>query len=113
MHAKTSGHGTHRAAALALCSFCRRLQLTCSGPGGTSPRRRRRPCRCYEVDLGAAGDDGYHSQYWKRNTLLLDLSAASGSGQLTLKPIEGSDVAGALAFRVRPGRLRGARGARR
>ena len=43
------------------------------------------------------------TQYWKRNTLLLDLSSASGSGQLTLKPIEGSTWPVRLAFRVTPG----------
>ena len=45
-------------------------------------------------------------QYWKRNTLVIDLqSAASGGGSLTLKPRDGAKWPVRLAFRVTPGTL--------
>lgn len=43
------------------------------------------------------------AQYWKRNTLLIDLSAASGAGQVVLTPAGGNPWPVRLAFRVRPG----------
>ncbi len=43
------------------------------------------------------------AQYWKRNTLLIDLSAASGSGHIVLTPAAGDPWPVRLAFRVRPG----------
>ena len=43
------------------------------------------------------------AQYWKRNTLLIDLSAASGTGQIVLTPAGGEPWPVRLAFRVRPG----------
>ncbi|HUO18582.1 MAG TPA: hypothetical protein VMU44_02355 [Steroidobacteraceae bacterium] len=42
-------------------------------------------------------------QYWKRNTLLVDLSAASGAGRLVLTPAAGGAWPVRLAFRVLPG----------
>jgi hypothetical protein len=42
-------------------------------------------------------------QYWKRNTLLVDLTAASGQGQLVLAPAPGGAWPVRLAFRVTPG----------
>jgi len=42
-------------------------------------------------------------QYWKRNTLLVDLSAASGEGRLVLAPAAGTTWPVRLAFRVTPG----------
>lgn len=43
------------------------------------------------------------AQYWKRNTLLIDLSTASGTGQIVLTPASGDPWPVRLAFRVRPG----------
>jgi hypothetical protein len=43
------------------------------------------------------------AQYWKRNTLLIDLSAASGTGNVVLKPAPSRDWPMRLAVRVRPG----------
>ena len=51
----------------------------------------------------AAGFDA--PQYWDRNTLLIDLSAAPASGQLALRPVQGSGWPVRLAFRVRPGSM--------
>jgi hypothetical protein len=43
-------------------------------------------------------------QYWKRNTLVVDLlTAASSGGQLTLKPRDGGKWPVRIAFRVMPG----------
>lgn len=42
-------------------------------------------------------------QYWTRNTLLIDLSAASGAGQIVLAPAAGTPWPVRLAFRVTPG----------
>jgi hypothetical protein len=42
-------------------------------------------------------------QYWKRNTLLVDLSAASGEGHIVLAPAAGTTWPVRLAFRVTPG----------
>jgi hypothetical protein len=42
-------------------------------------------------------------QYWKRNTLLVDLSAASGEGHLVIAPAAGTTWPVRLAFRVTPG----------
>ncbi len=43
------------------------------------------------------------SQFWDRNTLLVDLSAASGDGSLRLRPAAGTTWPIRLEFRVRPG----------
>jgi hypothetical protein len=42
-------------------------------------------------------------QYWDRNTLLLDLTAASGEGSATVTPIKALGWPVRLEFRVRPG----------
>jgi hypothetical protein len=55
----------------------------------------------HELDIGGAT----FPQYWKRNTLLVDLSAASGSGSITLKPAEGGSWPVRVAFRVTPGSI--------
>jgi hypothetical protein len=59
------------------------------------------PVPVHEVDLAGAGLEGA-PQYWKRNTLLIDLSGASGSGTLTVKPVAGTTWPVRLAFRVSP-----------
>jgi hypothetical protein len=44
-------------------------------------------------------------QYWKRNTLLVDLAAASPEGGLVLQPRAGAPWPVRLAFRVAPGSI--------
>ena len=44
-------------------------------------------------------------QYWDRNTLLLDLTAAAGQGSASLTPIEALGWPIRLEFRVRPGSI--------
>jgi hypothetical protein len=56
------------------------------------------------LDVSWAGASAVLAQYWKRNTLVLDMSAASGSGSVTLRPpADGWPVR--LALRVTPGSL--------
>jgi len=45
------------------------------------------------------------SQYWDRNTLLIDLSAAAGDGSLRLRPAAGTSWPVRIEFRVQPGRI--------
>ena len=58
------------------------------------------PAPVHELEVTGAGT---FPQYWKRNTLLLDLSSASGSGSVTLKPAEGTAWPMRLGVRVTPG----------
>jgi hypothetical protein len=44
-------------------------------------------------------------QYWDRNTLLIDLSGASGQGGATITPIKALGWPIRLEFRVRPGTI--------
>ena len=44
-------------------------------------------------------------QYWMRNTLVVDLRGASGSGSIILKPREGITWPVRLAFEVMPGSI--------
>ena len=60
------------------------------------------PVPVHELDI-AAGPAGVNfPQYWKRNTLLVDLSAASGTGSITLQPVAGTAWPVRVAFRVTP-----------
>ena len=66
----------------------------------------------HELDIGTAagapGGAGTASalpQYWKRNTLVVDLAAASGTGGITLTPAAGTTWPVRLAFRVTPGSI--------
>jgi hypothetical protein len=64
------------------------------------------PAPVHELDISAAaGDSSSFPQYWRRNTLVVDLTAASGSGSLTLRPADGAAWPVRLAFRVRPGAI--------
>ena len=58
------------------------------------------PTPVHELTISGAATP---AQYWKRNTLLVDLSAASGTGQIVLAPTAGSTWPVRLAFRVTPG----------
>jgi hypothetical protein len=62
------------------------------------------PAPVHELDIAGA-TTGTFRQYWQRNTLLVDLSAASGSGSITLKPTEGGSWPVRVAFRVTPGSI--------
>ena len=58
----------------------------------------------HELDIAAAGGTpAEFPQYWKRNTLVVDLSSVSGSGSITLTPVAGTAWPVRLALRVTPG----------
>jgi hypothetical protein len=61
------------------------------------------PTEVHELDISGASAGTHFPQYWKRNTLLVDLSSASGSGSLVLKPVSGTTWPVRIALRVTPG----------
>jgi hypothetical protein len=62
------------------------------------------PPEVHELDITAEGGTAANfPQYWKRNTLLVDLRTASGSGGILLKPRQGTAWPVRLALRVMPG----------
>ncbi|MFO7276789.1 MAG: hypothetical protein DIU56_007115 [Pseudomonadota bacterium] len=85
-----------------------------TGCGATSSFRwpwaeRPEPPPAAVIELSITGEDGGartgFPQYWKRNTLLIDLQSASGEGSIVLKPRPGGSWPARLAFRVMPGRV--------
>jgi len=44
-------------------------------------------------------------QYWKRNTLVLDMQGAASAGKFNLKPRKGHQWPMRVAFRVTPGKI--------
>jgi hypothetical protein len=94
------GRGAVRAAAAALALL---LVAGCSHwPWHKKPPPA--PVPVHEVDISGAGLEGA-PQYWKRNTLLIDLRAASGTGSITVTPVAGTTWPVRLAFRVTPGAI--------
>jgi hypothetical protein len=57
------------------------------------------------IASGAEGGSTAFPQYWKRNTLLVDLQSAGGTGSIVLKPVPGTTWPVRLAFRVMPGQF--------
>jgi hypothetical protein len=90
-----------RSIATALCL----LALTACGhmPWSKKPAPPPEPVQ----ELAITGADGAPAtafpQYWKRNTLVVDLQSASGNGSVTLKPGASAKWPVRVALRVRPG----------
>lgn len=57
------------------------------------------------ITVREGGASAKFPQYWKRNTLLIDLQSASGEGSIVLKPRPGGSWPARLAVRVMPGRV--------
>jgi hypothetical protein len=97
MPGSSARHAALGAAALALlCAGCGHL----SWPWHHSPPPP--PTPVHVLDVGGSGAAAVLAQYWKRNTLVIDLTAASGSGSITLRPpAEGWPVR--VALRITPG----------
>jgi hypothetical protein len=57
------------------------------------------------VITSEGGATAAYPQYWKRNTLVLDLQRASGSGGIVLKPRQGAAWPVRLALRLMPGSI--------
>jgi len=57
-------------------------------------------------ELVLTGEDGSNApfpQYWKGNTLVIDMQSATGSGTISVKPLEHTLWPVRVAFRVMPG----------
>lgn len=65
------------------------------------------PQEVHELTItpAAAGGPTSFPQYWKRNTLLVDLQSGGGMGGILLKPVEGTTWPVRIAFRVMPGQF--------
>lgn len=96
MHSRLAHGGTARGvtlAALLTLAGCSHLHW----PWHRSPPPPPTPVHALELSGSTSAP-----QYWKRNTLLIDLSGAGGVGSIVLKPgADGWPVR--LAFRVTPG----------
>jgi hypothetical protein len=51
------------------------------------------------------GAEAAFPQYWKRNTLIVNMQSASGAGSIVLKPREHTVWPVRIAFRVMPGQF--------
>ena len=71
----------------------------------------KRPAQAPEtaLELQELAEDGTQTrafpQFWKRNTLIVDLQSAAPSGKFILKPRDGHAWPVRIAFRARPGTL--------
>jgi hypothetical protein len=84
-------------AALSACSSATKLW-----PFGK--RAAPGPTLVNEVVLeGVDGPAPAATQYWKRNALVIDLQALSGTGRMVAKPREGTTWPVRVALRTRPG----------
>jgi hypothetical protein len=65
------------------------------------------PQEVHELTITPVAEGGATAfpQYWKRNTLLVDLQTASGTGGIILKPVQGTTWPVRVAFRVAPGQF--------
>jgi hypothetical protein len=90
-----------RLVAIALCL----LALTACAYMPWSKKPPALPDPVHELTI--TGTDGAPAtafpQYWKRNTLVVDLQSASGTGSVTLKQGESAKWPVRIALRVRPG----------
>ena len=57
------------------------------------------------LEADASGNPANYPQYWKRNTLLVDLTGVTGEGELVLRPRPGAPWPVRLALRVTPGSI--------
>jgi hypothetical protein len=91
---------------LVMVSGCSSLpKLPTLWPFGARPVAAPQPVDeiAFETTEGAAAPT--YPQYWKRNTLVVDLSSAPSSGTVTLKPRAAEGWPVRLAFRVVPGAI--------
>jgi hypothetical protein len=65
------------------------------------------PQEVHELTIAPAAEGGSTAfpQYWKRNTLLVDLQTGGGTGGIVLKPVPGTAWPVRIAFRVMPGQF--------
>ena len=107
MQSGTGGASAGRAGAAALvllAAGCGHLPAM-HWPWHQRPAPAAAPVHELDISSTAAGVLDSFPQYWKRNTLVIDLTTASGSGSITLKPAAGAAWPVRLAFRVTPGAI--------
>jgi hypothetical protein len=88
---------------LAGCSHMPRPQLAWPWGHKAAPV----PQEVHELTIAPAAQGGASAfpQYWKRNTLLVDLQSGGGMGGIVLKPVQGTAWPVRIAFRVMPGQF--------
>jgi len=108
MSSRARGMAATRTAALALvvaASACSHMPSMSSIKWPWAKESKPAPPPVHVLDITAAGSAASFPQSLERNTLLVDLSAVSGTGSLTLKPAAGSSWPVRLAFKVTPGAI--------
>lgn len=98
---RRAGIGTARAAAAALLLITGGCGHLPHWPWHHAPPPPPPPV--HELDITGVNTAGAFEQYWERNTLVVDLSGARGTGGIVLKPAAGTSWPVRLAFRVMPG----------
>lgn len=101
-----SGFRFRQQGRLVAVAFCL-LALTACGHMPWSKKAPAAPEPVNELaitSLDGAPAQGF-PQYWKRNTLVVDLQSASGTGGITLKPGADGKFPVRVAFRVMPGSI--------
>jgi len=92
--------------ASALAVVAGMLLAGCSHLSGHWPWAHRSappPEPVHELVITRSGAAADYPQYWKRNTLVVDLRSISGEGGMILTPRTGGTWPVRLAFRVNPG----------
>ena len=74
-------------------------------PWHRKPPPAPQPVNELTITSGEGGAQASVAQYWKRNTLVVDLQGLSGTGSLVMKPREGTTWPVRVAFRVMPGQF--------
>jgi hypothetical protein len=93
---------------LALIAACSLLFAGCSTPKIWPFYKKPKPVpeAVHEVDLvNADGTPASYPQYWKRNTLVIDLSGASGTGTVAARLPAETTWPVRVAVRVQPGSI--------
>jgi hypothetical protein len=96
-HRERVGFGSLMAAAM-LAAGCAHLPWRHNPPPPPAPVSELTET----AETGAAVD---YPQYWKRNTLLVDLRGISAEGGIVLQPRSGTEWPVRVAFRVTPGSI--------
>jgi hypothetical protein len=94
------------AALLAVLSGCSSLSLPkISWPFGAKTVPAPQPVDEIVFEAAEGAPAPAYPQYWKRNTLVVDLRAAPSAGRVTMRPRAAEGWPVRLAFRVTPGAI--------
>jgi hypothetical protein len=93
-------------ALLAVLSGCSSLSLSrLAWPFGAKAVPAPQPVDAIVFDAADGAVATAYPQYWKRNTLVVDLQSAPSSGRVTMRPRASGGWPVRLAFRVAPGAI--------